>query len=409
MEMKQLNPPEIVDIPDLLWLRKAIDDNIVGQERARDEIIDGFAIAMAGLNPPKHPISTFLFLGPTGVGKTEIAKVVNQACYDRFRDKIRFQEEWVRRHAGNNAALQRFRMAPLVKVDCGKFAGSMSHGVIELLGSPPSYVGSDQIPIFSPLQFPNGIVRVLLLDELEKAFVDSRDAGAEMMGILMSVLDEARIQNNRGEEVNFTWTIIIATSNFGAREILAEAKQSPMGYRVNSNSKTSKGLGRVTAAAVERLNERIYQNMRNALQDPLKSPFKPELLNRFDRIVVFRFLTYKEYAVILDKQIALLNDWLAKEVGAMLIVTHKAKQWILENGIDFEYGVRSLERFLRRKVRDVLARFLLVGEIQPGDAMGIRLKGDRLEFWKSSAESPASDASPTLVLPSGLDTESEPE
>jgi ATP-dependent Clp protease ATP-binding subunit ClpA len=201
--------------------------------------------------------------------------------------------------------------------------------------------------------------------------------------------------------VNFAWTIVIATSNFGAREILAEAKKSPMGYGIDINSTTGKDLGRMTAAAVKRLNDRIYQNIRNALKDPLKSPFKPEFLNRFDRIVVFRFLTLKEYAVILDKQIALLNDWLAKEAGAMLVVTPKAKQWILENGIDFEDGVRSLERFLRRKIREALAKFLLIGEFQPGDVIGMGLKDDALDFWKDSGP-PDSGASSALALPSGL-------
>jgi ATP-dependent Clp protease ATP-binding subunit ClpC len=224
----------------------------------------------------------------------------------------------------------------------------------------------------------------------------------------MSLLDEARIRNNRGEEVNFAWTIVIATSNFGAREILAEAKKSPMGYAINSNRETGKGFGSVTAAAVERLNDNIYHTIRNVLKDPFKSPFKPEFLNRFDRIVVYRFLTYQEYAVILDKQIALINDWLAKEAGVMLVVTPKAKQWILENGIDFEDGVRSLERFLRRKIREALAKFLLIGEFQPGDVIGMGLKDDALDFWKDSGP-PDSGASSALALPSGLESNTETE
>ncbi len=394
--MQKIYPPDVVDIPILRKLKDAIDANIVGQERARDEIIDGFAIAMAGFNPPHHPITSLLFLGPTGVGKTEIARVVGQFFYDRFKEKIQRHEEWVRKNAGNNAELQRFKMSPLVKVDCGKFAGSMSHAVIELLGSPPSYVGWGHQPILTPLQFPNGIVRVLLLDELEKAFIDSRDSGAEMAGILMSILDEARIQNNRGEEVNFAWTIVIATSNFGAKEIVAAASKHTIGFRPPSQENKNK---KFTQKTVEKLNEEIYQNIKDALQDPKSSPFRPELLNRFDRIVVFRFLTMREYSLILDQKIAKLNDHLARHNGIMLRLTPQAKQWILNNGIDFEYGVRSLERFLRRKIIDSLSRILIGGDISEGDVIEIRYTGgDELEFWLDPKPTPPSDSKLALPL-----------
>lgn len=398
--MQRVRPPEIVDIRRLRKLREAIDEKIVGQERARDEIIDGFAIAMAGLNPPNRPISTLLFLGPTGVGKTEIAKTVGRHFYDFFAKQIQQHEAWVRQNAGENKGLQNFKMDPLVRIDCGTFAGSMAHGVIKLLGAPPSFVRSEQLPLLSPLQFPNGIIRVLLLDEIEKAFIDTRDGGAELGGILMSLLDEARIQNNRGEEVGFQWTIIIATSNFGAREILMTAKQPPIGFRAENRStlaSESSAAGQMTPELVERLNERIYQDIKNALQDPRRSPFKPELLNRFDRVVVFRFLTPKEYAAILDKEISTINNWLAKRSGAMLRFTSQAKQWILAHGIDFEYGVRSLERFIRHKITDGLSRCVAGGEVRPGDVIEIRWQGgEELEFWKDSKPS-SSDAS--LALP----------
>jgi ATP-dependent Clp protease ATP-binding subunit ClpC len=366
----------------LRGLREAIDAKIVGQERARDELIDGFSIAMAGLNPAHHPITTLLFLGPTGVGKTEIAKVVGEYFYDRFKEKIQKYEERLRRRATEDPQFRGFRLVPLVKVDCGKFAGSMSHGVIELLGAPPSYVGWGHPPILTPLQFPPGIVRVLLFDELEKAFLDSRDQGAEMTGVLMSLLDEARIQNNRGEEVDFTWTVVIATSNFAAKDIIAAAKKRRVGFRPNEQQ-NGNGVVHLTSKIVERLNEEIYQKIRNALYDPQQSPFKPELLNRFDRIVVFRFLTLKEYSAILDKKIAALNDHLARSDGILLRLSPEAKQWILGNGIDFEYGVRSLERFLRRKIIDNLSRLLLKGELEPGDVIELRYSGgEELEFWK---------------------------
>jgi len=394
--MKRLTPPQVIDIPLLWGLHKAIDAKIVGQERARDELIDGFAIAMAGLNPEQHPITTLLFLGPTGVGKTEIANVVAEYFYDRFKEKIQKYEERLRRRATEDSRLRGFRLVPLVKVDCGKFAGSMSHGVIELLGAPPSYVGWEHPPILTPLQFPPGIIRVLLFDELEKAFIDSRDQGAEMTGVLMSLLDEARVQNNRGEEVDFTWTVVIATSNLGAKDIIAASKKRTMGFRSNSQQ-NGNGVVRLTPKAVERLNEEIYQKIRNALYDPQQSPFKPELLNRFDRIVVFRFLTLKEYSAILDKEIAELNGKLARRVGIFARLSPEAKQWILENGIDFEYGVRSLQRFLRRKILDNLSRLLLKGEFEPGDVLELRYSGgEELEFWKDPK--PSSPNAP-LALP----------
>lgn len=390
--MEKLIIPDAVDIPALRGLRQILDQRIVGQERARDEVIDAFSIALAGLNQPNHPITSLLFLGPTGVGKTELVKAISDYFYEKFADPIKEYEKSVNQELEYSGARERrqvsqFRLPRLMRVDCGRFAGSMAHGVIELLGSPPSYVGGEQPPILSQRNFPPRIIRVLLFDELEKAYIDSRDGGAELTGLLMSILDEARIQNNRGEDVSFVWTIIAFTSNYGTKEIMAELMKTPMGFSVDRRNNRKKF--RLTAAQVEELNENIYQTLTNFLRDPIKSPFRPELLNRIDRTIVFRFLTPAEYGRILDKELAAIQSQMDKGRGGILLrFTPEAKQWLLVHGVDFEFGVRSLQRFLRRKVRDPLSKLQISKKIRPGDIVEVRppedSDADELAYWKDA-------------------------
>jgi len=378
--MNNLIVPDIVEIPVLAELKEYLNSRIIGQETARDEVIDSLNIAMAGLNPPNHPLAVLMFPGPTGVGKTELVRALADYFYDKFDKEIRAIENIADQEAAGRHRKQvekRVKLPKIIKIDCGRFAGSMSHAAIDLLGAPPSYVGREQPPILSCWNFPPGIVRVLLFDEIEKAYLDSRDKGAELTGILMALLDDAHIQNNRNEEVSFVWTIVAFTTNFGARDILKEATEKRIGFQLKPEE--SKGFS-LTMEKTKEINDRIYFMIRDKLKSP-ESPFPPELMNRIDRVSVFRFLTKEEYRLILEKEISFLRDQLSRrKTGADLRLSPEAADWILDNGIDFEYGVRSLQRFLRRKVREPLAKFLNSGILESGDILEIYPEADSLSF-----------------------------
>ncbi len=380
--MSKLIVPDAVDIAILDELEKFLSNRVIGQEIARGEIIDSLNVAIAGLNPPNHPFAILMFPGPTGTGKTELVRALADYFYDKFSDEIKKIEEDAGRQATalsrekpDQKGKKQIKLPKIVKIDCGRFAGSMSHAAIDLLGAPTSYVGREQPPILSQWNFPPGIVRVLLFDEIEKAYIDSRDYGAELTGILMALLDEARIQNNRSEDVYFTWTIVAFTTNLGARDILKEVFEGKMGFQCGLEV----GDCTLTIKKTEEINKRIYSMIRDKLKSS-DSPFPPELMNRIDRISVFRFLSREEYKKILEKEMNFLRWQLGQKSGISLQLSSEAGDWIIDNGIDLEYGVRSLQRFLRRKIREPLARLLNAGMLKTGDVLEIQPDEKDLSF-----------------------------
>lgn len=380
--MEILTLPEIANVKALSDLEGYLNRRVIGQEMAKNEIVDSLNTSLAGLNPPNHPIASLMFPGPTGVGKTELARALADYFYGKFSDEIKKIEEEenerLKQEAGN-CGFRKYKLPKIVKVDCGRFAGSMSHAANNLLGAPVSFVGREQSPILCRDNFPPGIIRVLLFDEIEKAYLDSRDNGAELTGILMALLDEAKVQNNFNEEVSFVSAIVIFTTNFGARDILKEATGKKIGFCANTEK--SEGFC-LSMDKIKEINDKIYFMIRDKLKSS-NSPFLPELMNRLDRISVFRFLTLGEYHSILDKEIAFLNSQLRRQKKRIRVeLSPEAADWILNRGIDFEYGVRSLQRFLRRKVRDPLGRLLNADILKPGSILEIKPgNDDNLAFF----------------------------
>ncbi len=314
----------------LLNMEDALHKRVIGQQEAIDTISKAVRRARAGLKDPKRPIGSFIFLGPTGVGKTELAKALAEFMF------------------GSEDAL--------IKIDMSEFMER--HNVSRLVGAPPGYVGFEEGG-----QLTEAVRRksysVVLLDEIEKAH-------PEVFNILLQILEDGHLSDAKGRRVDFRNTVIIMTSNLGAKSLL---KDTSLGFRP-------------VAANEEAMAEQQYDRMKEKVLDQLKSQFRPEFLNRVDSVVVFRSLQIEEIRQIVDLLLARVRDRMrAQQLG--LEVTQAAKDHIIKLGYDVDYGARPLRRVLQNMVEDQLAEALLLGKFQPG--MTIRL--DKAEDAGLSIES----------------------
>ena len=297
----------------LLHMEDALHKRVIGQQEAIETVSKAVRRARAGLKDPKRPIGSFIFLGPTGVGKTELAKALAEFMF------------------GSEDSL--------IKVDMSEFMER--HNVSRLVGAPPGYVGFDDGG-----QLTEAVRRknycVVLLDEVEKAH-------PEVFNILLQILEDGQLTDAKGRRVDFRNTIIIMTSNLGARQLQTNAT---LGFRAMGDTDEARA-------------ETSYDIMKEKVQAELKTAFRPEFLNRIDSTVVFRSLTVDEIREIVELMLQRVRDQL-KAQSMSLEVTQEAKDHLIKLGYDPSYGARPLRRVIQNLIEDVLAEHLLLGRYEAG-------------------------------------------
>ena len=307
----------------LLHLEEVLHKRVIGQDEAVKALAKAVRRGRVGLKDPNRPIGSFLFLGPTGVGKTELSKALAEALF------------------GDENAMVRIDMSEYME----------KHSVSRMVGSPPGYVGYEEGGQLSEKVRRNPY-SVVLFDEIEKA-------SPEVFNILLQVLDDGHITDGQGRTVDFKNTVIIMTSNAGARSIAAPKR---LGF-----------------TSVE-TPEQSYEMMKKGVMDEIKTIFKPEFLNRIDDIIVFHPLEKEEITRI----VRLLTDVMAKRVKENMNITvsftKKAIEKIAEEGYDKAYGARPLRRAIQSKIEDAFAEEYLLGNIKAGDKVSIGLKTNGFSF-----------------------------
>ncbi len=307
----------------LLNLEEILHKRVVGQEEAVKSIARAVRRARVGLKDPKRPIGSFIFLGPTGVGKTELSKALAETM---FGDE-------------NN----------MIRIDMSEYMEK--HAVSRLVGSPPGYVVYDEGG-----QLTDNVRRkpysVILFDEIEKAH-------PEVFNILLQILEDGRLTDGKGKTVNFRNTIIIMTSNVGASTI---KKQKTLGFSVGKDE-----------------SETEYEKMKNNIMDELKRSFRPEFLNRIDDIIVFHSLQEKDLEEIVK---IMLREVSRRLEGQNIFISFdkKAEEFLTKSGFDLVYGARPLRRTITKLVEDSLSEEILKGNINKGDKVITSVKEDKLVF-----------------------------
>ena len=307
----------------LLHIEDILHKRVVGQNEGVNAVAKAIRRARAGLKDPKRPIGSFLFLGPTGVGKTELARSLAEAIF------------------GDESAMIRFDMSEYME----------KHTVSRMLGAPPGYIGYDEGGLLTDAVRRKPYA-VILLDEIEKAHPD-------IFNILLQVLDDGRLTDSQGRTVDFKNTVIIMTSNAGAFKLQPQ-KTNTMGFAVNED-------------------KQIKQNAKKIVMDEVKRQFKPEFLNRIDEIIIFEPLTDKELTQIVT---LLLNDVQKRlaEMDIELIIKDEVKSYLLKHGTHTIYGARPLKRAVQRYLQDPLAEQLLQKSIKSMQKIIVDCVEDKLTF-----------------------------
>lgn len=307
----------------LIKLEETLHNRVIGQDEAVTAIAKAIRRGRVGLKDPNRPIGSFLFLGPTGVGKTELSKALADAMF------------------GTESAL--------IRVDMSEFMEK--HTVSKLIGSPPGYVGYDEGGQLSEKVRRNPY-SVILFDEVEKAHPD-------VFNVLLQVLDDGHITDSTGRVVDFKNTVIIMTSNAGAENIVAP-----------------KTLGFATATD-EKQN---HENMKSKVMDEVKRIFKPEFINRIDEIIVFHMLNKEQIAKIVDIMINTVNKRTLEQMKISIELDGEAKKYIVEKGYDEKYGARPLRRTIQNEIEDNIAEKILEGKIKEGNKVKVSVKDGTLDF-----------------------------
>ncbi|HUV75367.1 MAG TPA: AAA family ATPase [Dehalococcoidales bacterium] len=320
----------------LLHMEERIHERLVNQEEAVNAICEAIRRSRAGLKDPKRPIGSFIFLGPTGVGKTELARTLAQFLFD-----------------DENA---------MVRLDMSEY--QERHTVSRLVGAPPGYIGYDEGG-----QLTEAVrrrpYRVILLDEIEKAHPD-------VFNTLLQILDDGRLTDGHGRTVDFKNTVVIMTSNTGVELI---KRDTTMGFAAQKGGAKTR--------------EEAYDSMKEKVLTEVKKTFRPEFLNRIDEIIVFHELTEEQLRSIVDLMVKDLQKRLA-EHKLEVELTDKAKEWLAKVGYDPVYGARPLRRAIERHVENPLSTKLLRGEFNQGDVIRIDLGDEGLTFAaKTTAEAAA--------------------
>ena len=304
-------------------LEKILRKRVIGQEEAVGAIAKAVKRGRVGLKDPERPIGSFLFLGPTGVGKTEITKALAEAMF------------------GNEEAM--------IRVDMSEYMER--HSVSKMIGSPPGYVGYDEGGQLSEKVRRNPY-SVILFDEIEKAHPD-------VFNILLQVLDDGHITDAQGRKVNFKNTIIIMTSNAGAQAIISPKK---LGFGVLEDEKQN------------------YDRMKEGVMEEVKRIFKPEFLNRIDETIVFRSLDKNDMKKIVTLLSKNLVERCSKQMDISLSIKDSVKNYIVESSFDPKYGARPLRRKIQNVIEDALAEEILNGNIKAGDMVDVGIRGEQARF-----------------------------
>jgi ATP-dependent Clp protease ATP-binding subunit ClpC len=293
----------------LMRMEDELHKRVIGQHQAIEVVSKAIRRSRAGLKDPKRPTGSFIFLGPSGVGKTELARTLAEFLF------------------GDEEAMVRIDMSEYME----------KHAVSRLVGSPPGYVGYDEGG-----QLTEAVRRkpysVLLLDEIEKAHPD-------VFNILLQILEDGRLTDSQGRTVDFRHAIVIMTSNIGAGEI---ARNTPLGFSVSDDET---GIS--------------YEDMKSRITGELKKVFRPEFLNRIDDVIVFHKLTKEEIKTIVDLLLRRIRASLA-ERELQLELTEAAEDLLVEKGWDPAMGARPLRRAIQRYIEDPLADFVLRAELEAG-------------------------------------------
>jgi len=307
----------------LLNLESILHQRVIGQEEAVLAVSKAIRRARVGLKDPKRPVGSFIFLGPTGVGKTELSKALAEALF------------------GDENAVIRIDMSEYME----------KHTVSKLIGSPPGYVGYEEGG-----QLTEKVRRkpysVILLDEIEKAHPD-------VFNVLLQILDDGRLTDGKGRTVDFKNSVVIMTSNVGVSTI---RKQAVLGFATSSNER-----------------EDAYEKMKENVLEELKKTFRPEFLNRVDEIIVFHQLQEEHIRKIVDLMLTSLLVRI-REMNINVEVTDKAREFLAEKGYDQTYGARPLRRAIQKMVEDQLSEEMLKGEIKPGSEVLVDIEDDKLIF-----------------------------
>ncbi len=311
----------------LLKLEQTLHERVIGQNDAVVAISKAIRRARVGLKSPNRPIGSFIFCGPTGVGKTELAKALAEAVFGSEDNMIR--------------------------VDMSEFMEK--HSTAKLIGSPPGYVGYDDGGHLTELVRKKPY-SVILFDEIEKAHPD-------VFNIMLQILDDGRLTDAKGRHVNFKNTIIIMTSNVGASMITTTSK---LGFSTSDDESKDK-----------------YEKLKETVSEEMKKAFRPEFLNRIDETIVFAHLKQEEIRQIVDLMLKDLFKRLA-ERELSVEVTDEVKDHLAKNGYSEAYGARPLRRLIQRKIEDMLAEEILSGKYSPGDTIIIKLVDDKIAFDKKS-------------------------
>ena len=307
----------------LARLEKELHRRVIGQEEAVQAVAQAVKRGRVGLKDPNRPIGSFLFLGPTGVGKTELSKALAESVF------------------GSEQAM--------IRVDMSEYMEK--HSVSKLIGSPPGYIGYDEGGQLSEKVRRNPY-SVLLFDEIEKAHPD-------VFNILLQVLDDGHITDAHGRKVDFKQTIIIMTSNVGAQAIIEPKK---LGFLSNQDEKQD------------------YERMKSGVMEEVRRLFKPEFLNRIDEIMVFHPLNKTHIKKIVGIMLRKLEKRCQEQLDIQLKITESVKDFLAEAGFDSKYGARPLRRAIQTKLEDPMANALLEGKIKRGDIVKIQLHQKEIRF-----------------------------
>jgi ATP-dependent Clp protease ATP-binding subunit ClpB len=308
----------------LLHMEQRLHDRVIGQDEAVTAVSDAIRRSRAGLQDENRPIGSFIFLGSTGVGKTELARALAEFLFDDER--------------------------AMVRIDMSEYGER--HTVSRLIGAPPGYVGYDEGG-----QLTEAVRRkpytVVLLDEIEKAH-------PEVFNVLLQVLDEGRLTDNQGRTVNFKNTIVIMTSNLGAPYIMERSQQ-----------------------ITEKNRESVHEEIKTHVRDLVRSQLRPEFFNRIDDVIVFHALRREDIRQIVSLQIRHLQELLRRQELA-LELSKSAEDYLAENGYDPALGARPLKRLIQKELVNALAIRLLQGDFKAGQSIQVVLRDKTLDFIQKS-------------------------
>ena len=306
----------------LLGMEDELHKRVIGQDEAIKTVSKAIRRSRSGLKDPKRPIGSFMFLGPSGVGKTELAKTIAEFLFDK--------EE------------------ALIQIDMSEYMEK--HSVSKLVGSPPGYVGYEEGGQLTEM-VRRKQYSVILLDEIEKAHPD-------VFNILLQIFEDGHLTDSQGKRVDFKNTVIIMTSNLGAREI---QKNTPMGFKKISTEDLS------------------YDEIKEKVMSELKQAFRPEFLNRVDEVIVFHKLQKQQIYNIMDLMMSRVQQQLELQ-GITIEMKKSAKELLLEKGYDSAMGARPMRRCIQNLIEDPISEKLISGEVRPGQKIEVSVKENKMHF-----------------------------